>query len=177
LNVSLDPSLDSVHHDVAMYLVEVLARCSEIEARVARVYRTLAKRVPSSTDEARLWRELALEEETHADILRREIRAFEERDETGAFLPEFESRLEHALELLTDLEERAREVTVLDEALTLAVAVEQAELEDLYEDLVAQGHPAFKLISERMESKLSNPPATRVPGVAARSRHRFVTRA
>jgi len=155
-----------------MYLVEVLAKCSEIEERAARVYRALAKRFPSSDDEVRLWRELALEEETHADILRREIRAFEERDESGAFLPEYAPRLEHAHQLLADLEKKADGVTSLDDALTLAVAVEQTELEDLYDDLVTQGHPAFKLISERLESTLSNAPAERIPGLPARRRQR-----
>jgi hypothetical protein len=152
-----------------MYLVEILTRCSKIEERVARVYRTLAERFRSSTDEARLWRELALEEETHADILRREIRAFEEQDESGAFLPEYTARIEHAEHMLADLEQQVPGLQSLDAAATLALAVEQAELEDLYDDLVTHGYPAFKLICERIESTLSRTPASRIPGLPVRS--------
>ena len=47
----------------------------------------------------------------------------------------------------------------LDDALTVAVALEQADLEDLYDDLILQGEPAFKLISERLEAALATPSA------------------
>jgi hypothetical protein len=155
-----------------MYLVEILTRCSKIEERVARVYRALAERFRSSADESRVWRELALEEETHADVLRREIRAFEEQDESGAFLPEYASRIEHVEHMLADLERQVPGLQSLDAAVTLALAVEQAELEDLYDDLVTHGHPAFKLICERIESALSRAPASRIPGLPARSQRR-----
>lgn len=144
-----------------MYLTEILARCSNIERRVAAVYRALGEHFQNDGDTARLWRELALEEETHAEILGRELRAFDEQDETGPFLPEYTVRLEHADRLLVELESRANDVRTFDEALALAVAVEQTELEDLYDDLLAQGHPAFRLISERLESVLYAPPAGR----------------
>lgn len=144
-----------------MYLVEILERCSNIEQRVARVYRSLAERFRSSSDTARVWRELALEEETHADILRREMRAFESRDDSGAFLPEFAPRLERVHLLLVDIEQRLPHVQHLDDAITLAIALEQAELEDLYDDLVTQGYPEFKLICERLEAPLARSPATR----------------
>jgi len=155
-----------------MYLTEILARCSNIEGRVAQVYRTLAKRFRSSEDAARVWRELALEEETHADILRRELRAFEEQDDVGAFLPDYAPRIEHVDRMLEGLERRLLGLESLDAALTFAVAIEQAELEDLYDDLVTQGHPAFKLICERIESSLSRSPEPRIPGLPSRSPRR-----
>lgn len=148
-----------------MYLTEILSRCSEIEARVARIYRLLAKRFQDDHGSARLWRELALEEETHADILRRELRSFEELGESGDFLPEYAARLDHAAAILADIESRADGLSTLDEAMTLAVAMEQAELEELYDDLVDQGQPAFRLISERLEAALSARPAASVPGI------------
>jgi rubrerythrin len=151
-----------------MYLTEILSRCSEIEARVGRLYRLLAARFQSNPQMARLWRELALEEETHADILRRELESYEEEDDSGAFLPEYTARLEHVTKLLEDLERRAPTLSSLDDAMAFAVAVEQAELEDLYDDLVAQGQPAFKLISERLEAALSARPASRIPGLPSK---------
>jgi len=36
--------------------------------------------------------------------------------------------------------------------------LEQADLEDLYDDLVLQGEPAFRLISERLEAALAEKP-------------------
>jgi rubrerythrin len=147
-----------------MYLTGILARCSDIEARLARVYRRLANHA-GAADGARLWSELALENETHADILRRELRAFEEDDDNGTFLPEYAERLEHADRALRDLEERSRTLTTLDEATTVALACEQATLEDLYDDLVIKGSPAFKLLSGHLEATLANAPAVNVPGL------------
>ena len=135
-----------------MYLTELLARCSDIEARVGRVYRTLSESFVDGGEMARLWRELAFEEEIHAEILRRELENFEQLDEEGSYLPEYAPRLEHVQQVLDDIEERTLNLRTLDEALVVAMALEQAELEDLYDDLVLQGYPAFKLICERLES-------------------------
>ena len=153
-----------------MYLTDILSRCSDIEARVAHLYRNLATRFEHSSQSAQLWRELALEEETHADILRRELQSFEEEDETGAFLPEYAPRLDHVAKVVEELEVRLKGLQSIDDATQLALAVEQTELEDLYDDLVTQGHPAFKLISERLEAALSARPANDIPGVPRRSR-------
>jgi len=146
-----------------MYLVEILERCSAAESRVASIYRSLANRFQDRKKEARLWRELALEEETHADILTRELRSFEEREDSGAFLPGYRPRLEHVESLLADLADKAQSMDSLDDGLALAVALEQAELEDLYDDLVTQGQPAFKLISERLEAMFSRTPMNTAP--------------
>jgi rubrerythrin len=147
-----------------MYLTGILARCSDIEQRLARLYRQLAERVPDG-DSVRVWRELALEDETHADILRREQRELEDDDDSGLFLPEYVERLERADHALRDLEERARTLTTVDEATALALALEQTTLEDLYDDLVVKASPDFKLRSERLEAALTNSPAVDVPGL------------
>ena len=90
-----------------MYLVEILARCSEIESRMAKVYRKLSERFSDGGEITQLWRELALEEETHADVLRRELRDFDDDGDSGAFMPEFTDRLEQADRALGDLEQQA----------------------------------------------------------------------
>jgi rubrerythrin len=147
-----------------MYLTGILERCSDIENRMARVYRALAERV-GAPDAARVWRELALEDETHADILRRELRSLEEGDDSGGFMPEYAERLERADRTLRDLEERARTLTTIDEATAVALALEQATLEDLYDDLVVKAPTDFKLLSERIEATLANAPAGSIPGL------------
>jgi len=60
-----------------MYVSELLERCSEMAARTAQVYRRLAERLRGQGERVELWRELALREEIHADILRRELESFQ----------------------------------------------------------------------------------------------------
>ena len=153
-----------------MYLVEILARCSDIESRMAKVYRKLSERFSDGGEITQLWRELALEEETHADVLRRELRDFDDDGDSGAFMPEFTDRLEQADRALGDLERQAGSLTSLDDATALSVALEQAALEDLYDDLVVQGPPGFKLLCERIERALSERPAINLPGLPRRQR-------
>jgi hypothetical protein len=145
-----------------VYVIEILERCATLESRIARVYRHLAEQVHSDPGAARLWRALALEQETHADVLQRELRSFEEEDDSGAFLPEYQSRLARLDDVLQGIEARARGVQTVDDALATAVALEQSELEDIYDDVVLQSQPAFKLVSERIEAALnSNPTGVR----------------
>lgn len=151
-----------------MYLTEVLARCSDAEARMARLYRHLAKRFVQSTEKARLWNELALEDETHADVLRRELANLEDQDGGDVYMPEYAERLAGADHALDDLERRAENLQTLDDATAIALALEQSTLEDLYDDLVLQGPPAFRLICERIEAALSAAPASEVPGLPRR---------
>ena len=154
-----------------MYVSEVLERCSELAARAAQVYRRLADRLRGQAERVQLWRELALREETHADILRRELKSFQEQDFAGHFLPNYAERLCQIDSDLRQLEKRAEAAYTLDEALALAVALEQAGLEDLYDDLVLQGEPTFKLISERLEAALAAKPES-VPAAGLARRHR-----
>jgi rubrerythrin len=154
-----------------VYVVEIIERCSDMAARTARVYRRLAEEFQGDQERVRLWRELALEEETHADILRRELDSFQEQEQSGAFLPEFADRLSQLDSELQRLESRAATARSLDDALAVAVALEQADLEDLYDDLVLQGEPSFKLISERIEAALdAKPEMPASAGLARRSR-------
>ena len=65
-----------------------------------------------------------------------------------------------------------RTAQTLDDALSIAVALEQADLEDLYDDLVLQGEPAFRLISERLEAALAAKPRdTPAAGLAKPTAH------
>jgi len=154
-----------------MYVTEILQRCSELAGGTAQVYRRLADRFQGDRDRVALWRELALEAETHSDILRRELRSFAEQDQSGSFLPDYAARLDHLDKALRELEKRAATSETLDDALAVAVALEQGDLEDLYDDLVLQGEPAFKLISERIEAALAAKPA-RTPAAGLAKRHR-----
>ena len=155
-----------------MYVAEILEKCSEFAARTARVYRRLAERFRGDEGRVSLWRELALEEETHADVLRRELQSFHEEDFSGTFLPEYAERLARLDGELCQLENRAATTRSVDDALAVAVALEQADLEDLYDDLVLQGGPAFKLISERIEAALAATPERAPAAGMARRRRR-----
>jgi len=154
-----------------MYVAVILERCGELAACTARVYRGLAERFQGDHERVSLWRELALEEEIHADVLRRELQSFQEQDQSGSYLPEYADRLAQLDTELRELEIRAQAAETLDTALAVAVALEQTDLEDLYDDLVLQGEQSFKLISERVEAALAAkpglPPAA---GLARRTR-------
>ncbi|MBI3785838.1 MAG: hypothetical protein HY270_20785 [Deltaproteobacteria bacterium] len=155
-----------------MYLIEVLERCSEIADRSARVYRLLADRFGHDHDRVALWRELALEEETHAEVLRREVRSFRDAEQSGNYLPEYSQRLGTLEDKLNAMEAHATTAHSLDDALALAVALEQTTLEDIYDDLILQGEPAFRLISERVEAVLNRTPDQGSSGVIRRVRRR-----
>jgi hypothetical protein len=145
-------------------LTEILQQCADLQKRIAIVYRRLATQADAGHGAARLWHELALEEETHADILTRELQSFDEADDSGAFLPEYADRLARLERTLRDIEDRAARARSLDDALATAVAIEQSELEDIYDDVVLQSQPAFKLISERIEAALNaTTPETSTP--------------
>ncbi len=152
-----------------MYVSEIVERCGDLAARSARVYRHLAERFAGEPERAMLWRELALEQEIHAAVLQRELESFREEDRSGSFLPDYAERLQQLHADLRQLQLRAETAQTLDEALAVAVALEQTELEDLYDDLVLQGEPAFKLISERLEAALANQfPGSAAAGMARR---------
>lgn len=157
-----------------MYVIEIIERCAGLAARTAGVYRHLAERFRDDRERVALWRELALEEETHADVLRRERDSFDGDDQSGSFLPEYVDRLRVLDEKLATLETRAAAASSLDDALAVAVALEQAALEDLYDDLVLQGEPAFRLITERIEAALNTKPGT--PAAAGLARGGRTTR-
>ena len=155
-----------------MYVAEILEKCSEFAARTASVYRHLAEKFQGDRERVSLWRELALEEETHADVLRRELLSFQEQDRSGSFLPEYGERLARLDGELRQLESRAETARSIDQALAVAVALEQADLEDLYDDLVLQGETAFKLLSERIEAALAAKPLQTPAAGLARPRRR-----
>jgi hypothetical protein len=155
-----------------VYVAEILEKCSTLAARTASVYRHLADKFHGDQDRVSLWCELALEEETHADVLRRELQSFHEQDTSGAFLPEYAERLARLDGELRQLENRADTARSVDQALAVAVALEQADLEDLYDDLVLQGETAFKLVSERLEAALSVRPTQTPAAGLARPRRR-----
>ncbi len=153
-----------------MYLIEILQRCSAIATRTAAVYRQLAERFDRDDDRVRLWRELALAEETHADVLEREMKTFQESDQSGNFLPDFAERLDLLDSELQVLETQASSASTPDDVLAISVALEQTTLEDLYDDLVLQCEPSFRLIMERVESALSQRPgAPPAAGMARRA--------
>jgi hypothetical protein len=155
-----------------MYVTEILERCSNFATRSARVYRSLAERFSGDVDRVHLWRELAFEEETHADILKRELQAFQEQDQAGNFLPDFAERLKVADRQLQALEQRAESANRLDDGLAVSVALEQTTLEDLYDDLILQGEPSFRLVTERLEAALTELPGTPAAAGMARRRRR-----
>ncbi|MCX8072541.1 MAG: hypothetical protein N3C12_08830 [Candidatus Binatia bacterium] len=141
-----------------MYLAEILERCSALAERSAALYWRLAEQFSHDPDRRELCHELAFLEETHAKVLREELLSLQERDESGDFLPEFGERIEQLEQRLTELEQRVGNSQSFDEATSTLVALQQTHIEELYDDLVVQGDPSFRLFVERLEAALAEYP-------------------
>ncbi|GIW43810.1 MAG: hypothetical protein KatS3mg077_1092 [Candidatus Binatia bacterium] len=145
-----------------MYVSEILERSSRLAERSAALYRRLAEQFGHDSERRELCHELAFVEETQAKVLREELASFQERDELGDFLPEFAERMQQAEQHLANLEQRVSHIRGLDEATSLLVALQQTNLEGLYDDLVVQGDPSFRIFVERLEAALADYPRAQI---------------
>jgi hypothetical protein len=100
---------------------------------------------------------MAEEEKHHGKILAAEKAALEVDSDTGYFMPEFPAKLVEMDVLLKRAEEKARLGVTKDEAFTLALDLEQSELNTIYRDLVLMGRAAVKLMARHMDQSLSLP--------------------
>ena len=138
-----------------MFMTEVLRRCSQLEQRVADIYNQLAQNETEDRELKSFWLGMAVEEKHHAKILAAEKAALEVDSDTGYFMPEFEAKLIEMDTVLRRVEARARLGTTKDEAFTLALELEQSELDTVYRDLVLMGRAAVKLMARHMDESLS----------------------
>lgn len=140
-----------------MFMTEVLQRCSELEQRVANIYSQFAHSLREDQELESFWLGMAEEEKHHGKILAAEKAALEVNSDTGYFMPEFSAKLAEMDALLTRIEEKARARVSKDEAFTLAIELEQSELNTIYRDLVLMGRAAVKLMARHMDQSLSLP--------------------
>jgi hypothetical protein len=75
----------------------------------------------------------------------------------GYFMPEFPAKLMEMDSLLKRVEEKAQLGVSKDEAFTLALELEQSELDTIYRDLVLTGRAAIKLMARQIDQSLSLP--------------------
>lgn len=140
-----------------MFMTEVLGRCSLLEQRVADIYNQFAGSLNDDKALASYWLGMAEEEKHHGKILAAEKAALEVDSDTGYFMPEFPAKLMEMDALLKRVEEQARIGVTKDEAFTLALELEQSELNTIYRDLVLMGRAAVKLMARHMDESLSLP--------------------
>lgn len=140
-----------------MFMTEVLGRCSLLEQRVADIYSQFAGSLNDDKALASYWLGMAEEEKHHGKILAAEKAALEVDSDTGYFMPEFPAKLMEMDALLKRVEEQARIGVTKDEAFTLALELEQSELNTIYRDLVLMGRAAVKLMARHMDESLSLP--------------------
>lgn len=140
-----------------MFMIEVLGRCSLLEQRVADIYSQFAGSLNDDKALASYWLGMAEEEKHHGKILAAEKAALEVDSDTGYFMPEFPAKLMEMDALLKRVEEQARIGVTKDEAFTLALELEQSELNTIYRDLVLMGRAAVKLMARHMDESLSLP--------------------
>ncbi len=140
-----------------MFLTEILGRCSELEQRAANIYSQFATTFNDDKELAGFWLGMAEEEKHHSKILRAERAALEVDSDTGYFMPEFPAKLQELDRFLKSIEEKARAGVEKDEAFTLALEIEQSEMNTIYRDLVLMGRAAVKLMARHMDESLSLP--------------------
>jgi hypothetical protein len=140
-----------------MFMTEVLRRCSELEQRVSDIYSQFAGSLNDDKELESFWLGMAEEEKHHGKILAAEKAALEVDSDTGYFMPEFPAKLAEMDALLKRVEEKARIGVTKDEAFTLALELEQSELNTIYRDLVLMGRAAVKLMARHMDQSLSLP--------------------
>ena len=140
-----------------MFMTEVLRRCSDLEQRVADIYSQFAGSLNEDREVESFWLGMAEEEKHHGKILAAERAALEVDSDTGYFMPEFPAKLAEMDALLKRVEEKARLGVTKDEAFTLALEMEQSELNTIYRDLVLMGRAAVKLMARHVDQSLSLP--------------------
>lgn len=140
-----------------MFMTEVLGRCSMLEQRVADIYNQFAGSLNDDKELESFWLGMAEEEKHHGKILAAEKAALEVDSDTGYFMPEFPAKLVEMDTLLKRVEEKARLGVTKDEAFSLALELEQSELNTIYRDLVLMGRAAVKLMARHMDQSLSLP--------------------
>lgn len=141
-----------------MYVTEILERCGALAERSAKLYRLLAERFSQDSERRELCHELALVEETHAKVLAEELASFREQDQLGEFLPELGQRLTEIERHVAEVEKRILAAQTLEETTACLLALQQTSLEELYDDLVVQGDPSFRIFIERLEATFANSP-------------------
>lgn len=140
-----------------MFMTEVLKHCSDLEQRVAAIYRAFAGALNDDHALESFWLGMAEEEKHHGKILAAERAALEVDSDTGYFMPEFAGKLAEMDALLKRIEEQARRGVTKDESFALALELEQSELNTIYRDLVLMGRAAVKLMARHVDQSLSLP--------------------
>ena len=72
-------------------------------------------------------------------------------------MPEFSTKLTEMEAMLKQVEGKARTGVTKEEAFTLALELEQSELNTIYRDLVLMGRAAVKLMARQINESLSLP--------------------
>jgi rubrerythrin len=138
-----------------MFLIEVLERCRKLEQRLADIYSQFAERLKEDKEIESFWLGMAEEEKHHAKILAAEKAALEVDSDPGYFMPEFSAKFVAMDALLKGTEEKAKAGVTKEEAFSLALELEQSELQTVYHDLVLMGRVAVKLMARAVDESLS----------------------
>lgn len=138
-----------------MFMTEILQRCSQMEQRVADIYGQLATSLKEDRELASFWRGMEAEEQHHAKVLAAERAALAVDSDPGLFIPEFPEKLAEMDRFLQDKEQQVQHGLTKDEAFSLALEIEQSELNTVYRDLIIMGRAAVKLMERNIDQSLS----------------------
>ncbi len=129
-----------------MFMTDILGRCSTLEQRVADLYTQFSGSLPQDeTLQKNFWLSLASEERQHGRVLVAGKLTLEADMDPGSFLPEYPAKLVALDATLKRIETKANHGVNSDEAFSLALDLEQSELNTIYRDLVLTGRLAGRL--------------------------------
>jgi hypothetical protein len=140
----------------AMFMTDILGRCSTLEQRVADIYAQFASGLPQDETSQRIfWLSLASEERQHGRVLVAEKIVLEADLDPGYFLPEYPAKLVSFDVMIKQIEAKANQGVNTAEAFSLALDLEQSELNTIYRDLVLTGRVAGRLRAQDLLPALS----------------------
>jgi rubrerythrin len=120
-----------------MEMVDLLRRCTRLEEGAAQIYDTFARRFRADDVFSRFWTGMAEDERRHAKKLatwRRLLRL--SRKAKGSEIAGFDEGVRDLERLLRDLRRKAGETATAEQAFSIAIALEQSELDPIYTALL-----------------------------------------
>ncbi len=134
-----------------MNALNVLETAARIERKVADIYAIFNERFKEESEAALLWESLVMEEEAHAGFLDAKIRMLKVRPETFGDVAVDGEMLEDSLKKVEALEAYVSENDIgLEEAVRIALNIEQDMVEKKYNKLVEIGEPELKKIFDHL---------------------------
>ncbi len=124
-------------------LPDLIRRCANLELRAKSIYELLARCYRHHGDVSRLFTTLARQEQCHFELLELCALAAGGQEASEACFERWQQMLPRLARQMRRAEAKATEVTTVAEALSLVVAVESSEVNELFAEIVESSRSEF----------------------------------